>query len=64
MFSKPSVPNSPAAPPPPPTVATVQSDSIAQQQQARLARGATANMLTGGQGLASLGNTSKTLLGQ
>lgn len=66
LFSKPSVPNAPAAPPPAPTVANTQAetDVAAQQQQMALQRGRTSTILTGGAGLSNTGTTSKTLLGQ
>ena len=39
-------------------------DLAAQDEQRRLARGRTATILTGGAGLANMGQTSKVLLGQ
>lgn len=40
------------------------ADLEAQAEQRRLARGRTSTILTGGSGLANMGQTSKVLLGQ
>ena len=64
LFSSPAKPTPMATPPPPPTASSPDTDIAARQQMIALQRGRTATMLTGGAGLANMGNTSKTLLGQ
>ena len=57
--AKPQVPVAPTE-----AQSTATADLAAQEQQRKLERGRTSTLLTGGTGLASLGTTSKTLLGQ
>jgi hypothetical protein len=65
LFSKPSTPAVPVAPPPPNLSNSQTAIDAATMEQARsMQRGRSATMLTGGAGLADMGSTSKTLLGQ
>jgi hypothetical protein len=66
LFSKPVTPAPPPVMPAAPTVSNsqAQTDVAAQQEQMSLQRGRTSTVLTGGSGLANVGNTTKQLLGQ
>lgn len=66
LFSKPKSPKvvMPAAPTESDAATQAAMDEAAREQAARLARGRSATLLTGGAGLTNLGKTSKVLLGQ
>ena len=66
LFSKPKSPKvvMPGAPTESDGATQAAMDKAAREQAARLARGRSATMLTGGAGLTDLGKTSKVLLGQ
>ena len=64
LFSKPKTPVPPPVAPPAPTLGntSAMTDAAVQQQQESLQRGRTSTMLTGGQGLADTGETTKKQL--
>jgi hypothetical protein len=62
LFSKPKTPTPPPVAPPPPTIQNSNTDVAAQQLQESLQRGRSATLLTGGQGLADTGETTKKKL--
>lgn len=66
LFSKPATPAPPPAPPPPPTMENqaAAADAAARLEALKLQRGRASTLLTGGQGVANAGSTSKTLFGQ